>query len=174
MNAVLKGIDRICGFAAGVAAVLLGALFVLGITEIILRSVFAISLSFSAEYSGYFLVLVLFLGSGWTLSTGGHIRVTLLSEHVSPKVARVLDGASTLIALVVSTILTGALINYTVGTWVRGTLSYYSSETPLAYPQALLSLGLVVLTLSLFARLVRVISGANTTTLPTSHDGELS
>lgn len=174
MNTILKGIDRICGFAAGIAAVLLAALFVLGISEIILRSVFAISLSFSAEYAGYFLVLVLFLGSGWTLSTGGHIRVTLLSEHVSPKVARVLDGVSTLIALVVSSILTIALIDYTAGTWARGTLSYYSSETPLAYPQALLSVGLVVLTLALFARLVRVVSGTNTTTAPTSHDGKIS
>jgi len=86
----------------------------------------------------------------------------------------VLDGVSTMIALVVSTILTGALINYTFGTWTRGTLSYYSSETPLAYPQALLSIGLVVLSLSLFARLIRVISGASTTIDSVPHDGEIS
>ncbi|NKB42944.1 MAG: TRAP transporter small permease subunit [Alphaproteobacteria bacterium] len=159
MNSVLRGIDRICVFAAGVAALLLGALFILGITEIILRSVFSISLSFSAEYAGYFLVLVLFLGSGWTLSTAGHIRVTLLSEHVSPKLARALDGLSTAIALIVSSILTAAMINYALGTWSRGTVSYYSSETPLAYPQAFLAIGLIVLTLALFARLIRVITG---------------
>ncbi len=161
MNAILKGIDRICFLAAGVAAVLLGGLFVLGITEIILRSAFSISLPFSAEYSGYLLVLVLFLGSGWTLSTAGHIRVSLLSEHVSAKTARLLDGLSTAIALTVSVILTVALMSYAYGTWVRGTVSYYSSETPLAYPQALLVVGLIVLTLALFARLIRLFIGVS-------------
>lgn len=159
MSAILKGIDRICFFAAGTAAVLLGALFILGITEIILRSAFSISLSFSAEYSGYLLVLVLFLGSGWTLSTAGHIRVSLLSEHVPAKTARLLDGVSTAIALTVSVILTVALMGYAYGTWVRGTVSYYSSETPLAYPQALLAVGLIVLTLALVARLTRLLTG---------------
>ena len=88
MQAILKSIDRLCLGAAYGAAVLLAVLFLLGFSEIVLRSGFGISLPFSVEYSGYLLVLVLFLGSGWTLSTAGHIRVTLVSEHISDRAAR--------------------------------------------------------------------------------------
>ena len=159
MSALLKAIDRICGVAAVAAAVLLAFLFLLGFSEIVLRSGFGISLPFAVEYSGYLLVLVLFLGSGWTLSHAGHIRVSLLSEHVSSATKRALDIVSSLIALTVSFILTVALFKYSLGTWQRGTLSYYSSETPLAYPQALLVIGPAVLTLALIARLIRMLSG---------------
>ncbi|MGY8962615.1 MAG: TRAP transporter small permease subunit [Rhodospirillales bacterium] len=159
MQTILKVIDRLCLGGAYAAAVLLAALFLLGFTEIVLRSGFGISLSFSVEYSGYLLVLVLFLGSGWTLLNAGHIRVTLVSEVVSDRAAHVLDVVCTTVALVVSVILSIALIQYTYGTWVRGTLSYYSSETPLAYPQALLAFGLIILTLALIARALRLLSG---------------
>lgn len=159
MGSILRSIDRLCLLSAYAAALLLAALFLLGFLEIFLRSGFGISLPFSVEYSGYFLVLVLFLGSGWTLSTAGHIRVTLVREHMSDRVAHGLDIVCTIIALIVSAVLTMAMIDYAYGTWVRGTLSYYSSETPLAYPQAMLAIGLIVLTLALVARMIRLVYG---------------
>ena len=159
MNVMLSAIDRICSAAAAVAAVLLGLLFALGFAEIVLRSGFGISLPIAVEYSGYLLVLVLFLGSGWTLTHAGHIRVTLLSEVVSDSIVRLLDVLCSVIALLISATLTVALIEYACGTWVRGTVSYYSSETPLAYPQALLAIGPAVLTLALVARILRLLTG---------------
>lgn len=159
MKVVLKLIDRLCLYSAGVGALLLAALFVLGFAEIVLRSGFGISLPFVVEYSGYLLVLVLFLGSGWTLSQGGHIRVTILNEHVPPRARRVLDLLCTTIALVISAILAVSLCAYAIGTWTRGTVSYFASETPLAYPQMLFAVGPVILMLAVFARLVRLIRG---------------
>jgi len=159
MTLILKAIDRLCLWSAGVAAFLLAALFVLGFAEIVLRSGFGISLSFVVEYSGYLLVLVLFLGSGWTLSQGGHIRVTLLSEHVPTRVRYLLDVVCTCIALFVASVLAFSLCSYAMGTWSRGTVSYFASETPLAYPQMLFALGPVILTLAVFARLVRLLRG---------------
>jgi TRAP-type C4-dicarboxylate transport system permease small subunit len=162
MTAVLHTIDRICLIAAAFAAILLAALFIMGFTEIILRNVFSISLPFAVEYAGYLLVFVLFLGSGWTLSQDGHIRVTLLSEHVAPSTAHRLDVACTIVALTVSFILTVSIIDYAIGTWARGTVSYFSSETPLVYPQALFAIGPVVLTLALIARLIRQFTNKDT------------
>lgn len=159
MTLVLKLIDRLCVWAAGVAAVLLAILFALGFAEIVMRSAFGISLHFVVEYSGYLLVLVLFLGSGWTFSQGGHIRVTLLSEHIAPNVRRVLDLSCTSVALVISSTLAVSLVSYAVGTWSRGTVSYFASETPLAYPQMLFAMGPVILMLAVFARLVRLLRG---------------
>lgn len=172
MSFVLRLIDRLCLWSAGVAALLLAALFVLGFAEIILRSGFGISLPFVVEYSGYLLVLVLFLGSGWTLSQGGHIRVTLLSEQVSPRLRRGLDLACTCVALAISVVLAVSLCTYAIGTWSRGTVSYYASETPLAYPQMLFALGLVILMLAVFARLVRLIRGETLQFRPAAEDAE--
>lgn len=170
MTIVLRLIDRLCLWSAGVAAVLLAVLFVLGFAEIVLRSGFGISLPFVVEYSGYLLVLVLFLGSGWTLSQGGHIRVTLLSEQVPPRLRRGLDILCTCIALVISAVLAVSLCAYAVGTWRRGTVSYYASETPLAYPQMLFALGLIILMLAVFARLVRLIRRETLQPRPAAED----
>lgn len=159
MNFTLKLIDRLCILSAGVAALLLAALFAMGFAEIVLRSAFGISLHFVVEYSGYLLVLVLFLGSGWTFSQGGHIRVTLLSEQIPPSVRRVLDLMCTALALVISGVLAISLVDYALGTWSRGTVSYFASETPLAVPQMLFALGPVILMLAVFARLVRLLRG---------------
>ena len=161
MTRVLRTIDRICFGAAAAAAFLLAVLFVMGIAEIILRNAFQISLTFAVEYSGYLLVLVLFLGSGWTLSQGGHISVTLLREHVASSVAHWIDIACTFVAMIITLILSFSLIDYALGTWARGTVSYFSSETPLVIPQAVLAIGPVVLTLALCARLIRLWQGQN-------------
>lgn len=159
MKRFLILVDGLCSATAACAAVLLAVLFLLGITEIVLRSAFNISLPFAVEYAGYLLVLVLFLGSGWTLAQGGHIRVTLLREHLPPFVSRWLDMVCTAVAILVSAILTVSLFQYAYGTWARGTVSYYSSETPLAIPQFILAFGPLILTLALCARLVRLLRG---------------
>ncbi|MFL2771786.1 MAG: TRAP transporter small permease subunit [Rhodospirillaceae bacterium] len=159
MNRLLLLMDRLCFFGAAVAALLLAMLFFLGALEIVLRSAFQISLPFAVEYAGYLLVLVLFLGSGWTLSQGEHVRVTLLREHVSPVMAYRLDIAAVLVALCIAIILTASLFTYAMGTWFRGTVSYFPSETPLALPQFFLSFGPLTLCIALCARLIRLIRG---------------
>jgi len=159
INAYLKAVDGLCTLAAMVAGVLMLALFALGLAEIVLRSAFDISLSFAVEYSGYLLVLTLFLGAGWTLRQGGHIRVSLLSERLSPNVQRGLDILCTLVGLVIAGYMSAALLRFGYGTLLRGTLSYFSSATPLAYPQLLLALGPCILTLAMSARLIRLLRG---------------
>jgi len=159
MTQLLSLIDRLCFAAAVLAAVLLALMFVLGITEILLRSLFSISLPIVIEYSGYLLALVLFLGSGWTLTQGGHIKVTILSEHVPPHVARILDILCTGVALLVATAMTVALIDFAIGTLMRGTVSFYPSATPLAFPQLIFAVGPLVLSLALVARLIRLLQG---------------
>lgn len=159
MSLILRLIDRLCIFSASIAAVLLAVLFLMGFAEIFLRSAFGISLHFAVEYSGYLLVMVLFLGSGWTFAQGGHIRVTLLSEQITPSVRRGLDLLCTVVALVISAVLAVSLVSYALGTWSRGTVSYFASETPLVVPQMLFAVGPVILTLAVFARLVRLLLG---------------
>jgi TRAP-type C4-dicarboxylate transport system permease small subunit len=157
MNTYLKLVDRLCDLGAAVAGISMLALFGLGLAEIVLRSFFATSLSIAVEYSGYLLVLSLFLGSGWTLRQGGHIRVSLLAERLNPAGQRMLDIFCTCAGLLVAAFISTAMLNYALGTLARGTLSYYSSATPLALPQLILSMGPCVLTLAMSARLIRLL-----------------
>jgi TRAP-type C4-dicarboxylate transport system permease small subunit len=157
MTIYLRVVDGLCDLGAAFAALAMLALFGLGLAEIVLRSVFSISLSFAVEYSGYLLILSLFLGSGWTLRQGGHIRVSLLAERLGPVANRILDIGCTIAGLGVAAFVAYAMVRFGWGTFTRGTLSYYSSATPLAIPQLLLALGPCLLTLAMSARLVRLL-----------------
>jgi TRAP-type C4-dicarboxylate transport system permease small subunit len=156
MSGFLKIIDGLCTAGAYVAGALMLVLFGLGLAEIVLRSFFDISLTFAIEYTGYLLVLCLFLGSGWTMRQGGHIRVTVLSERLEPSARRTLDIACTVVGLVMAVFMAAAIVRYGIGTLVRGTVSYFPSATPLAYPQLLMAVGPCLLLLALVARLIRL------------------
>lgn len=157
IQALLSLIDRICRLGAYLAAFLLFTLFALGLAEIILRSFFATSLPIVTEYSGYLVAMVFFLGSGWTLSGGGHIRVSLLRDRFGPENARRLDLATSIIALALSAFMAFALASWAIGTGARGVVSFFPSATPLWIPQALFALGPAILTLAFLARIIRLI-----------------
>jgi TRAP-type C4-dicarboxylate transport system permease small subunit len=159
MTALLKVIDAICDAGAAVAGVLLLALFGLGLAEIVMRDLFGVSLSFAIEYAGYLLILVLFLGSGWTMREGAHIRVNLVSARLSPRAQRALDIACTAVALGIAVFVAWAVVRYGLGTLVRGTKSYFPSATPLAWPQLAFAAGPCILVLALVARLIRLARG---------------
>ena len=87
----LRTIDALCLVGAYVAAASIVFLAVLGMTEIVLRSFFAYSLQFALEYGTYLLAVAMLAGSGWTLRSGGHIRISLLASALPASRARTLD-----------------------------------------------------------------------------------
>jgi len=159
IGACLAAIDRITRLSAGLGAACLALLFLLGLSEILARAVFGASLDFALEYSGYLLALSFLLGGGWTLQSGRHIRISLLSAALPPRAAATLDLAATLIGLAVAAILTVALGRYGMTSLVLDSRSYFPSATPLWIPQALLCLGAAVLALALLGRLLRLLTG---------------
>lgn len=159
LDALLALIDTITKLAAWAAAALLAALFLLGLAEIALRNLAAVSLPFAVEYAGYMTAAVLLLGSGWCLRTGGHIRVTLLAQRVRPETAWALDMAASLFGLAIAGYFALALIGYAAEMMALGTRSYYPSQTPLAWPQLVLAAGPAVLALAFLARLIRLARG---------------
>lgn len=154
-NFLAKLLDRVCLFGAHLAAAMLVMLFILGLLEIIMRSAFNISLSIALEYSGYMVALVLLLGSGWTLSVDGHIRVNVITSHLSPPIERALDILMTLIALCVAGFMTYSLFDWAMGTLNSGQVSYYTSKTPLWIPQMALTIGPFFLFCGLLSRLIK-------------------
>ena len=157
IDQLLKLIDGLCLLGAISAGVLLIALALMGLADIVLLSVFSTTLAFSVEYSGYFLGILLFAGSGWTFAQGGHIRVQLLMGKLSPKNQYWLDLGCTVFALGIASFLAYALVDYSLRTLARGTVSYHPSQTPLFYPQLVFALGPCLLALGLLARSIRLL-----------------
>ncbi|MEO1687823.1 MAG: TRAP transporter small permease, partial [Pseudomonadota bacterium] len=155
----LRVIDALCFAGALFAAFATAALAGMLILEVFTVNLIAWSQPWSVEYGGYLLAATLFSGSGWTLRHGGHIRVSILSERLGETAQRRLDLVCTLFALGVSSFMAWASINYAVRSWERGSVSFYPTETPLVYPQAMLATSLTLLALGLLARALRLMRG---------------
>jgi TRAP-type C4-dicarboxylate transport system permease small subunit len=159
MRAFLRAIDLACAAGAAFAAAAVGLLALMLIAEVLTVWILDWSQPWAVEYSGYFLAASLFAGAGWTLGQGGHVRVTLLTGALPPGLERIVDIAATAFALGVSAFATRAVALYALRSWEISSVSYYPSRTPLAYHQGVLAAGLALLTLALFARLVRRVMG---------------
>ncbi len=159
--AAIDGLCRLCAYGAAVLVVLLA---ILGLSEIVSRALFNYSIPFALEYGTYFLGLAMFMGLGWALREGAHIRLSLVPERLSPAHRRMLEFVITAVGLAISLYASFAIVMMVIGTAKLGTVSFYPSRTPLVYPQALFALGLVTLSLALVARLVRIWLGEATET----------
>ncbi len=159
MQRLLKLIDAIC-FAGGVfACAAIAALALMLIAEVVLTSTIEWSQPWAVEYSAYMLAAGLFAGSGWTLRTGGHIRVNAVVMMLPAAIQRWLDLTVTVLALGLLVYVSMAVTENAWRSFQVGSLSFYPTRTPLFYPQAMLAASIWILTLAMLARLIRLITG---------------
>jgi len=138
------------------SAVLTVSIVVMILGEIAARSLFNYSLSFAWEYSAYAMGVAMFCGAGFTLRTGGHIRVTILASSLSARPAYWLDVFCTFAAIGISGFISLALIQFAWRSFLAGSTSPTVSATPLAIPQGAIAFGATLLTLQLVIRLIRL------------------
>ena len=159
MRRILVLIDDIGRYSAYLAAMLVVGIAVLILAEIFSRNVLNISLSFSFEFSAYFMATAIFLAAAFTMRTGGHVRVSILSSAVPPQVARLVDVVATIIGTVVAIILAYAMISFAWKAGITGWTSATIDETPLVIPQGIMAFGALMLALQMIARVIRMIMG---------------
>lgn len=152
-------LERLCRAGAVFGALALLLLFLLGLVEILMRALFSSSLGFALEYGGYLLALSLMLGAGAALIDGAHIRFSLGGELLPKRLTLSLDLAASLIGLLIAAFLSFALIDQALGSWALDARSYFPSATPLVWPQALLAVGPLLLSLAFLARILRLLAG---------------
>lgn len=154
--AILRYIDRLANWAAALAAACLLVMAALMLGEVVARSAFAQSLVFSWEFSGYLMGATFLFGAAHTLRSGGHVRVSLLAEHMPPPVARGLDIFSTVVGIVVTAYILYALCDLTYSSFTRDIVSFTPTQTPLIVPQGVLAAGALLLFLQMVARMIRL------------------
>lgn len=126
------------------------------LVEIVGRKLFAWSTKMADEYSAY-LFCALFLGMGFTLIVGRHIRVNILVSRLSPanfwkvNVICYLLGTSIM-----------AYATYTLGllcwkTFDAGAIALTPMATPLFIPQSAMFLGCLVFTIAMFFQSIAIL-----------------
>jgi len=155
-------IDRISRLSGYLAALLIVGIAVLILVEIFCRSVFNLSLSFAWEYSAYFMGTAIFLAAAFTMRTGGHVRVSIVSSSVPPAVARVIELIATIFGTGIAIYVAYALSAFAWQAFVSGNTSPTIDEIPLVYPRGAIAFGAVLLAIQMIARSARALTGEAT------------
>lgn len=166
LRILLDGIDRLGrldGWIGG-GCLLMLMLTLLMLCEVATRflsnflSFFPPSISIAWEYSSYLMAASFTFGAAMTLRVGGHIRVVLLLKNVPMPLQRALEILSAAAGFAFMAFLTSAMAKFAFGAYVRGQVST-SSDTPLWFPQAVITFGMLLLTLQFLARAIQSVLG---------------
>lgn len=164
LRILLDGIDRLGRLDGWIGGGCLLTLTLLMLCEVATRFLsnflpfFPPSISIAWEYSSYLMAASFTFGAAMTLRVGGHIRVVLLLKNVPAPVQRVLEVLTAAAGFAFMAFLTSSMAKFAFGAYVRGQVST-SSDTPLWLPQAVVTFGMLLLTLQFLARAIQAVLG---------------
>src|SRR3954463_2644740 len=102
-----------------------------------------------AEIAGYLLAAASFLALAPTLKAGAHIRVTMILASVSEKNRRYLELAAFGFSTFASAYMSWHLVHFAFVSFRFAEVSTGVIRVPLAYPQSMMAIGALVLTIAL-------------------------
>ena len=158
MDRLLSIIDRLSRLAETLAVALIFGYCALMLAEVVARAQ-ARSFSFSWEYSQYAMAAAFVLAAGPAIRTAVHVRISLLSDRLSPRHARWLDIMANTVALMIVSLIVQAMGVKVGQSFDRNILATTVTQTPLWIPQVLVLWGLAQFWLDLLARLLRRLTG---------------
>ena len=104
IDSFLKNIYRFSGYIAALFLILVATFILIGIAS----RIFGFYIRGLAEYSGYCMAAASFFALAYTFVEGGHIRITLFLEKLSPIKKRILE----IWCLIISSFFSGYLAFY--------------------------------------------------------------
>lgn len=164
LRILLDGIDRLGRLDGWIGGGCLLTLTLLMLCEVATRFLSNFlpflppTISIAWEYSSYLMAASFTFGAAMTLRVGGHIRVVLLLKNAPAPVQRALDILTAAAGFAFMTFLTSSMAKFAFGAYVRGQVST-SSDTPLWFPQAVVTFGMLLLTLQFLARAIQAVLG---------------
>lgn len=156
MRMIVDAVDRISRAAAYVAAAIL--VFMVGhiLLEIVLRNLFDTSTFVTAEFVGYGVAAMTYLGLAFSLRTGALIRVNMLLVRLHGPARRAAEMLCVAMTLALTVFLGWYFWRQLARDYTRGTVSYSIAEVPVWIPEGLVFAGIALFGLQLFAYLVRL------------------
>ncbi|HEY7609267.1 MAG TPA: TRAP transporter small permease [Alphaproteobacteria bacterium] len=130
MNRLLR-ILAACESAGAAGATLLFVGITLAIcAEVLLRYGFNRPISWVVEISEYSLLWITFLGAAWVLRHGGHVRVDILLQYLSPAALRICGLFSSAAGIVTTLVLIAFGADATWTAYMRGAFKPTGTDVP--------------------------------------------
>ena len=164
LRILLDGIDRLGRLDGWIGGFCLLMLTLLMLCEVVTRFLsnflpfFPPTISIAWEYSSYLMAASFTFGAAMTLRVGGHIRVVLLLKNAPVALQRALEILSAAAGFAFMAFLTSAMAKFAFAAYTRGQVST-SSDTPLWFPEAVVTFGMLLLTLQFLARAIQAALG---------------
>ena len=157
MKKILRILEVVFNAAGQASGLVLIAVMFLIMFEVITRYVLVHPFTISEEYSAYALVAITFLGLSYTLSQGGHLRITFAVDLMPAKVASWLRVFTLSIALVWTGLATVVSVQFVIDSFVRGMRAITPQLTLLGYPRIVIPVGFFLFFLGLVAELFKAV-----------------
>ncbi len=139
----------------------LWAMVIIILIDISGRRLLGRSTHMADEFSGYFLVVITFMGAAYTLIKGRHVSVEVISEHLSGKTKQALSICTALLALAFIAIMTWYSLKLPLSSLKFGSGSGTMLNIPLFIPQLIVPVGLFLLGLAVLSHILRLFRSGN-------------
>ena len=146
-------IARACGWVLVVMALMIT--FDIVLRELRTAGLIGFNWQFVAEWSAFLVIFIVFAGLAYTLVSGGHITVSLLVQHFSPRMRSVLALVTALISEAVLVYMLYRGILWMSLSIKRGITSTSVVKTPLWIPNAFVVFGLALFVIAVAFFIVR-------------------
>jgi TRAP-type C4-dicarboxylate transport system permease small subunit len=159
--AAVDALTRLDGWLGAFCLLALTAFMIAGMTVRLLAAFIPwlpTDLPIAWEYSAYLMAATFTFGAAMTLRCGGHVRVRIVIGRLSEGPKRAVEIAVSLIAACFTLYFTWALLDFTLRSYGLGEKSI-ASDTPLWIPQAIVTFGVLLMSLQFVARTARALLG---------------
>ena len=162
-----RTLDQLYRVSGGVAAGLIALICLLVTVQVVFNLITKfggtsvnLTIPSYADFAGYFLAASSFLALAYTLTRGGHIRVTLIIGKISGTKRLVAEVVALILAAAVAIFMTYFMIRLTLDSHRFGDLSPGIVAIPTWIPQSFVAVGLLILSVSLVDMLIQTVRRA--------------
>ncbi len=145
-KAILSGVRTLSGVAAWIAAILV-------IVEVLARYLFNYAILFGVEYAIYTTAFLCFVGAVYTQVEKGHVNVDLVTSKLPKGLRQWLEVLTLAASLVVAGLFFYWSMVIAKVSAELGSRAISSLATPLVYPQSIMPLGFLLLSLVILVQL---------------------
>lgn len=158
-------LDKLYIVSGAIAAALIAAICLLVTAQVIMNiitkvggSSVAMTIPSYADFAGYFLAASAFLALAYTLTRGGHIRVTLALNYMADGKSRFAAEVFSLgLCAACSVFMTYYVIHLVIESYSFGDKSAGIIAVPIWIPQTSVMLGMIILSIALIDLLIRTL-----------------
>ena len=148
-------LDKWCFSPSGALAALVLFLMTLLITVDVIGRQFGYPTGVAHEFSGYSLVLIVFLGLAYTQRVGKHVEIDVVITRLPQRARRALKLATSCIGIAFIIWLLWTTLQQMIRSYTLGSVSMTLMRTPLWPVKLLIPLGLGLLAMAIMAEIIK-------------------